>query len=49
MLWEELEEDVEADELTACLVERFGIEPSAAAADVEAFLHEMRGSGLLEE
>lgn len=49
VLWEELEGDVEADELATRLVERFGIERTAADADVEAFLEEMRSSGLLEE
>jgi hypothetical protein len=49
VLWEELEEDVERDDLARCLVERFGIERAHADADVEAFLNEMRSSGLLEE
>lgn len=49
LLWEELGEDVEAGTLSTCLMQRFGIEQTAADADVEAFLDEMRSSGLLEE
>lgn len=49
VLWEVLERDAGREELADTLVQRFGIDRSAADADVEAFLVELGGLGLLEE
>lgn len=49
LLWEGLEDDVAPGDLSARLVEHYGIEPGAADADVAVFLAEMRSSGLLED
>jgi hypothetical protein len=48
-LWEALEGDADPDELAGVLVDRYGIELSAAVADVDCFLVDLRGLGLLEE
>ncbi len=49
VLWAQLEGDVGVDELAELLVDRYGIERATAHRDVEAFLDEMRSTGLLEE
>lgn len=49
VLWEQLDRDVGPEDLAEVLVERYGIERPAADADVEAFLAELRSTGLLEE
>ncbi|MHB8437638.1 MAG: PqqD family protein [Acidimicrobiales bacterium] len=48
-LWELLEAEVSADEMVAALVARYGIDSAAARTDVDAFLADMRDSGLIEE
>ena len=49
VLWEVLERDAGPDELAEALVDRFGVTRAVADADVDAFLVELRGLGLLEE
>lgn len=48
-LWEELGRGAALDQLAEVLVTRYGIEPSTAERDVDAFLTELRGNDLLEE
>ncbi len=47
VLWERLAEPCTEAELTALLVERFGIDDEQAAGDVAAFLSDLRERGLL--
>ena len=49
VLWEVLEHDAGPGELAEVLVERFGLARDVADADVDAFLAELGGLGLLEE
>ncbi len=49
VLWEALADDVAAEELAEMLVANYGIERRAADADVESFLAELSGNGLLEQ
>ena len=48
-LWTELAEGTDRERLAQTLVDRFGIEPATATADVERFLDALRGRGLLAE
>lgn len=41
VLWERLESDATAEDLTATLIERFGIEEGQASREVEVFLTEV--------
>lgn len=49
VLWRALAEGTTADELTATLVEAYGIAADQAAADIDAFLAELRERNLLDE
>jgi Coenzyme PQQ synthesis protein D (PqqD) len=49
VLWEALVEPRTAAELATALVEQYGIEDERAAADVSAFLDDLRRRDLLEE
>lgn len=49
VLWERLAEPADEVELVAVLRERFGIDESRAAADVGAFLTELRRRDLVVE
>jgi hypothetical protein len=49
VLWERLSQGCSATDLSADLVERFGIDTTRAAADVEGFLAELRRRGLLAD
>lgn len=49
VLWQALAEGATRDELAALLVDRFGLEPEAAGADVDHFLAQLREQGLLDE
>lgn len=49
VLWQALADGATHAELTALLVERFGIEREAAGADVEHFLGQLREQSLLDE
>lgn len=49
VLWQALAEGATRDELSAALVDRFGLEPEAAGADVDHFLAQLREQGLLDE
>jgi hypothetical protein len=49
VLWQALAESATRDELAALLVDRFGLEPEAAGADVDHFLAQLREQGLLDE
>jgi hypothetical protein len=48
VLWECLVEPRTEPELAAALVEKFGIDDKRAAADVTAFLADLRGRDLLD-
>ncbi|MBR5524784.1 MAG: PqqD family protein [Clostridia bacterium] len=48
-LWERMGEDCTADQLTAALLSEYAVEPSVAAADVDAFVNALREKGLLDE
>jgi hypothetical protein len=47
-LWKALAEGTNKEALTDRLVERYGIDRDAAAADVDRFVDELREQGLLE-
>ena len=49
LLWEALAAGTTREALAANLVEVYGIDAEAAAADVERFLTELRERGLLDE
>jgi hypothetical protein len=49
VLWERLVESCTESELTAALVDQYGIDEARAAADVGGFLVDLRQRGLLEE
>ena len=49
VLWQALADGATHEELTALLVERFGIDTDAAATDVDDFLAQLREQGLLDE
>lgn len=49
VLWERLSEPSDEAELQQALIERYGIDAERAAADVAAFLSDMRRRGLLVE
>jgi coenzyme PQQ synthesis protein D (PqqD) len=49
MLWDALAQGSTRDALADGLVGRYGIDRERALADVDAFLDELRGQGLLEE
>jgi len=48
-VWERLQTDTDRETLIAALTERFDVEETVAAADVDAFLTKARGAGLLDE
>jgi coenzyme PQQ synthesis protein D (PqqD) len=48
LLWQALGDGATRDELAALLVDRFGLDPGAAGADVETFLAQLDEQGLLE-
>jgi Coenzyme PQQ synthesis protein D (PqqD) len=47
LLWRALADGTTEEQLAAGLVERFGIEPDRAAADVARFVESVRARGLL--
>ena len=47
VLWELLVDETTEPDLAAALVERYGIELDRAAADVDAFIADLRERGLL--
>ena len=49
VLWERLVQPCTESELTAALVDEYGIDEPRAAADVGRFLADLRQRGLLEE
>ncbi len=49
VLWERLVEPCTESELTATLVDRYGIDDERATADVATFLADLRQRGLLDE
>lgn len=49
ILWSALAAGATKDELADRLVDAYGIEAEAAAADVESFLNDLRERGLLDE
>lgn len=49
VLWELLTEARTEEDLTAALVDRYGIDESLAAADVAGFLADLRQRGILED
>lgn len=48
-VWELMAEDRSVDELATALVERFDVTGDQARSDVQAFLDEINGMGLLEQ
>lgn len=48
-IWELLAEPTTAEALVAALLEEFEVEPAACAAEVAAFLDELRANNLLTE
>jgi hypothetical protein len=46
--WNLLEKDCSADELAAAVAERFDVSPERASADIQTFVDEIAGMGLLE-
>jgi hypothetical protein len=48
VLWEALVEPRTDSELVSTLVEKYGIEPERASADVAAFVEDLRGRDLIE-
>jgi hypothetical protein len=48
-LWELLADSHSEEELAAALVDRYGIDESQAAADVAAFVADLRQRGIIEE
>jgi hypothetical protein len=48
LLWKRLAEGTTRAELVGELVATFGLEPSRTQADVDAFVDDLRGRGLLE-
>lgn len=48
-LWDTLATGASTSELVEMLMERFGIERPRAAADVDAFVADLRTRGLIEE
>jgi hypothetical protein len=48
LLWHALAEGASREELAGRLVAEFGIAPDRAARDVDAYLAELEGNGLLE-
>lgn len=46
-LWQQLQEDRQAEELTAALLEEYEVTPAQAAADVAAFMDKLQEAGLL--
>ncbi len=49
VLWELLAEPRTQDELTAALVDRYGIDQSVAASDVAGFVADLRHRGIVED
>jgi len=49
LLWLALAEGTTRDALAERLAQAYLIEPDQAKADVDSFLHDLRGQGLLEE
>jgi len=47
-VWELLDEERSLDELTTAVVKRFSVTAEIARADVQTFLNEIAGMGLLE-
>ena len=47
-LWRRLVEGCERHELEAGLIEQYGIDPARAAADVDAFLADLRAHRMLD-
>jgi hypothetical protein len=47
-LWELLAEDRSVDDLAKQVVERFDVDQDCARIDVETFMHDIEGMGLLE-
>jgi hypothetical protein len=47
-VWELLAQDRTADELAGAVAEEFDVDAATARADVQAFLDEIAGMGLLE-
>ena len=48
VLWERLEHGATEEDLVETLRERYGVAEEVAAADVAAFVADLRGRGLLE-
>ncbi len=48
-VWEQLQTDTTREALVSALGERFDVEESVAAADVDRFLKNAREAGLLDE
>jgi hypothetical protein len=48
-LWDRLAADAEPDDLVEVLEREYGLDAERARADVEAFLGELRGAGLIDE
>jgi hypothetical protein len=48
-VWELLAEDRSVDEMAAAVVEKFDVELDRAQVDVQAFLDEITGMGLVEQ
>ncbi len=49
VLWEQLDDPCDVEDLQRALVQEYGIDPASARRDIQAFLAEMRRRGLLEE
>lgn len=49
LVWERADGTVSVDDLARGLAEEYEIDPAAAAADIDEFLDELRGEGLLRE
>lgn len=47
-IWSLLDQDRSLDELAAAVVERFEVDPARARADIQTFLDEITGLGLLQ-
>lgn len=48
-LWERLTEPTDQESLTKALIDKYGIDSSRAASDVETFLADLRERGLVVE
>ncbi len=48
LLWNRLAEGAEINDLTAVLVEEYGIDETTAKADVQEFISKIEGAGFIE-